>query len=410
MKKIIIILALVTYWSCDNSDTKYEMVTVATPQVMSKSDFRASLEVLPPQPIDESGKMYAYANYIFVNDQYRGIHVIDNSNPVTPTAIAFLKIAGNVDIAIKNNYLYADSATDLVVFDISNIQSIEPIERLEDVFSVYDYQIPEAAQEVNWSSIDLENQVIVGWTLTQERREVSDDQFDFALENGTGGNDVALNDQVGTGGSLARFKIVGNYLYTVGVEHLDVFNISNLSQPILANSKYLGWNIETIFHADGYLYIGSTTGMFIYGLENPSNPNYISEFMHWEMCDPVVVDGDYAFLTLRGGNLCGQMESVLEVIDISNKNNPQLVATYAMDNPYGLGFKDNQLFVCDGNSGLKVYDKTNPLDLQMQAEYNTMLSKDVIPLETVLLMIGDGVLYQYEYTPEGLNPISTMQL
>lgn len=407
---LFLLISFLAFCSCDHDTTEYELVNVAIPEVMSKAAFRNAVEVLPPQNIDESGKIYAYGNYIFVNDKFLGVHIIDNTNPASPIIKAFLKIPGNVDISIKNNYLYADSATDLVVFDISNINNIEPIERLEDVFSVYDYQIPEEAQDVNWIDIDFENEVIVGWTIIQERREINNNQTDIALENGTGGNDATYNDQTGTGGSLARFKIVEDYLYTVGIEEMDVFDISTLSQPVLANSKYLGWNIETIFHSSGYLYIGSTTGMFIYGLDNPSNPNYISEFQHWEMCDPVVVDGDYAFLTLRGGNFCGQMDSVLEVIDISDKTNPQLVASYAMDNPYGLGFKANQLFVCDGNSGLKVYDKTNPLDIQLLEEYGNILSKDVIPLENVLLMIGDDILYQYEYAETGLTPISTLQL
>ncbi len=191
---------------------------------------------------------------------------------------------------------------------------------------------------------------------------------------------------------------------------MDIFNITNLAQPVLDNSLYAGWNIETMFQAEGYLYLGGTNGMFIYSLENPSSPSYISEFTHWEGCDPVVVDGDYAYLTLRGGNLCGQQESILEVIDISNKQNPQLEATYSLDNPYGLGLKDNLLFVCDGTSGLKVFDRTDPLEISLLTHYPDIFAKDVIPLENVLLMIGDETLYQYEYVENGVNLISMLQL
>lgn len=407
IKYLFLTMAFLALLSCNNDNFEYEWVTVATPETISKAEFRTLVEVLPPKTIDESGKIYAYGNYIFVNDENSGVHVIDNSNPTTPTPIAFVRIPGNVDISVKNDYLYADSYTDLLVFDISNINLISQEYRLEDVFAVYDYQIPIEAQEVNWGSFDFDNEVVVGWTLTEERREISNETVDIALENGGG---LDANDQIGIGGSLARFKIVGDVLYTVGTYEMDIFNITNLSQPVLDNSLYAGWNIETMFHADGYLYLGGTNGMFIYSISNPSNPQYVSEFVHWEGCDPVVVDGNYAYLTLRGGNLCGQMESVLEVIDVSDKSNPQLVAAYSMDNPYGLGFKNEQLFVCDGNSGLKVYDKTNPLDLLLQEEYNEMLSKDVIPMEDLLLMIGDDVLYQFEYTETGLNHLSTLQL
>ena len=408
-KNLFLICIAITFWSCNNDNTEYEIINVATPEIMSKAEFRSSVEVLPPQNIDESGKIYAYNDYIFVNDEFQGVHIIDNTYPESPSALAFLKIPGNVDISIKNNYLYADSSIDLVVFDISNINDIQPIARLEDVFSVYDYQIPLEAQEVNWNDFDYNSQVIVGWTVTQEEREVSNNTDDVFLE--TTGGDLATNaSDVGTGGSLARFQIVDDYLYTVGSYEMAIFNIANLSQPTLANTQYAGWNIETMFQADGYLYLGSTNGMYIYSLENPSNPEYISEFAHWEGCDPVVVDGDYAYLTLRGGNLCGQLESVLEVIDISDKSYPQLVASYSLDNPYGLGLKDNLLFVCDGTSGLKVYDRTDPLDITLLTQYPDIFTKDVIPLENVLLMIGDEILYQYEYVENGVNQISTYQL
>ena len=408
LKSSYFVLLFLLILSCNNDKVEYEMITVATPEILSKAEFRNSVEVLGPQNIDEAGKIYAYANYIFVNDEFQGVHIIDNTNPEAPSAIAYLKIPGNIDISIKNNILYADSSTDLVIFDIFNINDIQPIGRLEDVFSVYDYQIPIEAQEVNWNGFDYGSQVIVGWTVTQERREINDNDIMW-LESG--GMDLTNSGDVGTGGSLARFQIVDDYLYTVGSFEMTIFNIADLEQPVLVNTpQYSGWNIETMFQADGYLYLGSTNGMYIYSLANPSSPEFISEFAHWEGCDPVVVDGNYAYLTLRGGNLCGQQESVLEVIDISNKSYPQLVATYTLENPYGLGFKDNILFVCDGTAGLKVFDKTDPLDIQMLTQFQDIHAKDVIPLENVLLMIGDEVLYQYEYTEIGVNHISTYQL
>lgn len=403
VKSVLFLLVIVLFSSCD--DTEYETVTVATPVIMSKAEFRTSVEVLSPQQIDESGKIYSYGDYIFINDMFQGVLVIDNSNPESPIEIAYIRIPGNTDISIKNNFLYADSAIDLLVFDISDISLINQVDRLQDVFSVYDYEIPIEAQEVNWQDYSSQSHVIVDWVLSQEEREIVDSNDDVFLE--TGGGDAALANDVGEGGSLARFQIVDNYLYTVGENEMSIFDISILSQPNLVNTQYAGWNIETMFQADGYLYLGSTNGMYIYDLSTPSSPNYISEFTHWEGCDPVVVDGDYAYLTLRGGNLCGQELSVLEVIDISNKFNPQLVESYALENPYGLGIKDDMLFVCDGTAGLKLYDISNPLELQLVTHYPEIYTKDVIPLENSLIMVGDEILYQYEYIENGISPIST---
>lgn len=403
LKSFLFASLLIVFNSCDN--TEYETITVATPVTMSKAEFRNSVEILNPQTIDESGKIYTYEDYIFINDKFEGVLIIDNSNPQSPVETAYIKIPGNIDISIKNDYLYADSAIDLVVFDISDINHIHQVDRLENVFSIYDYQIPVEAQEVNWEGFDFDNRVIVDWVVTQVEREISNTTDDVFLE--TGGGDAALANDVGVGGSLARFQIVDDYLYTVGSYEMAIFDISSLSQLLLVNTQYAGWNIETMFQSSGYLYLGGTNGMYIYGLTNPAYPNYISEFIHWEGCDPVVVDQDYAYLTLRGGNLCGQQESVLEVIDISNKMNPQLVATHSLENPYGLGIKNDFLFVCDGNAGLKIYNKENPLDIQLLTHYPEIQSKDVIPLENSLIIIGDEILYQYEYVEGGITPLST---
>lgn len=407
LKYFFVSLVFIGALSCDkNDDADYEFVQVATPQLMSKTAFRSSVEVIAPKTIEEPGKIYVYQDYIFVGDVHSGIHIIDNSDPKSPKAIKFIQIPGNEDISVKDNFLYADSATDLVVFDISDINNVSIIEQLEDVFNVYNYDIPVEAEAVDYGKFDFDDDIIVGWTLTTERRKKVDNTIDKALDDGVVLS-AGAESTTGTGGSLARFQIVDNYLYTVGNYEMAIFNIQNLAEPVLSNTQYAGWNIETMFQAEGYLYLGSTNGMYIYNLVNPSSPEFVSDFTHWEGCDPVVVDGDYAYLTLRGGNLCGQLESVLEVIDISDKTNPTLAARYNLENPYGLGIKNNMLYVCDGTAGLKLFERETSEDLRLVNSLKDIQAKDVIPLEKSLIMIGEKTLYQYEYIENNIGLISS---
>ncbi|MGS2725058.1 LVIVD repeat-containing protein [Psychroserpens sp. BH13MA-6] len=396
MKKLVFVFIIICCWSCNNDDNQFETVVVAIPQTITKTALRSAVEIQSPKPILNVGKVYAYQEFIFINEKFKGVHVLDNSNPTAPQQVSFIYIPGNEDISIKNDYLYADSAIDLVVFDIANISSITEVGRLEDVFEIYDYQIPEGADFLDYGEFASDTDVIVGWDLIEERREVSQGDDVFTFDGAEAGN----TNTIGVGGSLARFQIVSDYLYTVGESQMNTFDISNLLQPNLVSTTYAGWRIETMFHADGYLYLGGDNGMFIHSLGNPASPEFISEFTHWEGCDPVVVDGNYAYLTLRGGNFCGQDQSVLEVIDVTDKSQPQLIGQYELDNPYGLGFKGNHLFVCDGTSGLKVFDKTDPSDVQLLHAFNDVQATDVIPLNDKLLMISDNALYQYEYVGE----------
>jgi len=407
LKYFFVSLVFIGALSCDkNDDADYEFVQVATPQLMSKTAFRSSVEVIAPKTIEEPGKIYVYQDYIFVSDVHSGIHIIDNFDPKSPKAIKFIQIPGNEDISVKDNFLYADSATDLVVFDISDINNVSIIEQLEDVFNVYNYDIPVEAEAVDYGKFDFDDDIIVGWTLTTERRKKVDNTMDKALDDGVVLS-AGAESTTGTGGSLARFQIVDNYLYTVGNYEMAIFNIQNLAEPVLSNTQYAGWNIETMFQAEGYLYLGSTNGMYIYNLVNPSSPEFVSDFKHWEGCDPVVVDGDYAYLTLRGGNLCGQLESVLEVIDISDKTNPTLAARYNLENPYGLGIKNDMLYVCDGTAGLKLFERETSEDLRLVNSLKDIQAKDVIPLEKSLIMIGEKTLYQYDYMDNNIGLISS---
>ena len=150
--------------------------------------------------------------------------------------------------------------------------------------------------------------------------------------------------------------------------------------------------------------------MYIYSISNPAVPEFVSEFQHGTACDPVVVDDEYAYITLRGGNNCGALESGLFIVDITDIAAPALTTSYPMDEPFGLGIKGNWLFVCDGSSGLKVYDKSDVENLVQLNHFEDVVAFDVIPLSNSLLMVGEEVFYQYQYQDNSLNLISSLPL
>ncbi|MEM9867444.1 MAG: hypothetical protein AAF765_07150 [Bacteroidota bacterium] len=398
--------------SCSDStpdDDQYAEYVVARPLILSKADFANGVDIVPPQPIDESGKVYTYGDYIFINDKSRGIHVVENSNPQQPVKIAFIEIPGNVDISIKDNFLYADSIMDLIVLDISDITDIQQVNRLENVLRE-GVIFPFEADIVEYGSYNYETDVLVGWETVTERRLIADVRTDdlFFTDEAV----LAANDSAGTGegGSLARFKIVGEFLYAVDSHTINVFDISDLENPKDMEDVYAGFDIETIFNRGEHLFLGSMRGMYIFDISSPATPTFVSEFQHGTACDPVVVDGDYAYVTLRGGNGCGALESGLFIVDISNIENPILTTSYPMEEPYGLGVREEKLFICDGSSGLKVYDKTNVEEITLLNHFKDIVTFDVIPLESHLIMVGDDVLYQYEYLDDNIRLISQIGL
>ncbi len=218
-------------------------------------------------------------------------------------------------------------------------------------------------------------------------------------------SDSSTSSDTGQGGSTARFTIINDYLYTVNENSLRVFDITLPESPNFNVDVPIGFGIETIFPYKNNLFIGSQTGMYIYDLTNPKVPSLLSTYRHVYSCDPVVVQGNYAYVTLRSGNTrCRRGSNELQIIDISNLSLPKLVQSYPMSNPKGLGVDGNNLFICD--NGIKIYDiSVTPIQLKTKFSIS---ANDLIPFDNKLLVIGDDGFYQYKYTDTDITLLSSI--
>lgn len=203
----------------------------------------------------------------------------------------------------------------------------------------------------------------------------------------------------GKGGSMARIAIAGNYLYAVDYQTLKTFDISNMAKPVLLGSSELDFGVETIFYFKNHLFIGSTTGMYIFDISQATNPVFVAEFEHVMSCDPVVANDSLAFVTLRSGGTCrtGTSENQLDIIDITDITNPNLLETIGMTHPYGLGIDSTYIFICHGTEGIGVYQYDSQLNVTQIETISGLSSYDVIPDNKVLYVIGESGFYQYNY-------------
>lgn len=238
-----------------------------------------------------------------------------------------------------------------------------------------------------------------------------------ACEGGSDSLGSGGDSSGGKGGSMARFTIAGDYLYTVDQQTLKTFALSNAAQPEYLDRKdqYLSFGIETIFCMDTLLFIGSQDGMYIYDIARPEFPQQLSYVSHIRSCDPVVASGNYAYVTLNSERQwCGNTSNVLNIYDISDLSHPVLKVTQSMNSPKGLGFDRNKLFVCDAVSGVKVFDVSDPLrpiwidDWTHQPYTEQATAYDVIPIDGVLLVSADRGIFQFDYTGEQLQFLSKL--
>ncbi len=222
---------------------------------------------------------------------------------------------------------------------------------------------------------------------------------------------AASTGSVGKGGSMARFAISGDYLYTINQNEMELFDISEPSHPYPHAKVQVPFDVQTLFSYKTYLYIGAESGMYIYDNSTPSNPTHISDFTHAKSCDPVVVEDDLAFITLNKGSTCrlNSGENTLQVVDIKNPEQPKLLKTMGMWSPKGLGIDDGTLFVCDDSAGLKVFDvtkydhnETNETRVDLLLDSNNTLKNincyDLIAYKNNLIVSNGDDVRQFDYS------------
>jgi hypothetical protein len=375
------------------------------PVYRTKDEVRANIKNNSVREIERPGKIYIRGNYIFLNEIDRGIHIIDNSNKAAPRNIAFIDIPGNLDMAVKGNILYADFYTDLVAIDITNPEQIVVKKFTESVF-------PERYYGNGFSQNPA--MIIQDWvrkdTIVSAYCGGNGGLFD-GLFGGLKSSDVFMSNPAvqsgnataagggspfGVGGSMARFTIVNNYLYAVTESALNVVSIVNGADPTFSNRVQIGWGIETLYPFNNRLFIGSTSGMFIYDITNPTTPVKLGNFTHATSCDPVIADNNNAFVTLRSGTPCRGFTNQLDVLDITNLSSPTLVKTYQMNNPHGLAKDGNTLIICDGSEGLKFYNASDVRNLLLQKHITGLNTYDVIAISGWALVVAKDGLYQYD--------------
>ncbi len=407
MKPRILLLTVITAAlsiGCDKDDAPTgEKVAVAVPILKSLEEIRAAVSVESARSTNSDGKIYVAENYLFYIAQEEGVHIFDNSDPASPQNIAFINLDGVHDIAVKGQYLYADNFVDLLVFDVSDVQNIQLVRTIPNAIEFtpqYPQDVAYYDYAVDWSAGDIITGFDIEMRVMQETDMMMEDFIGSPVVNSMGGNPNA----VGTGGSYAKFQINKDALYTIDSWQLNVFNISDPLSTYFDKSVYMeswfgGGVFETLFIQKDFLFVGATNGMYVVDATDEFNPVFVSAFSHATACDPVVVFENTAYITVRGGSTCGAIEDQVNVIDVTDIANPVLSSTYFLDQPYGLGIRNQKLYVCCGNGGIKVFDAQNPEGLQLMESY-TGNFKDVIALPTHLIAVGDNKITQFAYGPD----------
>ena len=99
----------------------------------------------------------------------------------------------------------------------------------------------------------------------------------------------------------------------------------------------------------------------------------------------------------------------LDVVDVADLANPKKVKSHSMINPHGLGIDDGNLFISEGDHGLKIMDASDPHNISLLRHITDIKTYDVIPYKGVLMVTGRDGIIQYDYSDiNDLKHLSTI--
>lgn len=225
--------------------------------------------------------------------------------------------------------------------------------------------------------------------------------------------DSLQSNNTGINGSITRFVINDNFMYAIDFNYLKIFDITNNDHPVFVSSTLVGYGLETIFVYDNYIYLGANDGVYVISISNPQTPVQLQKIQHTISCDPVVVQGNFAYSTQRVNAVgCGVMWqlSSLAVYDVTNPAQATLVKNIDMENPYGLAIEGDWLLVCDpGKGGIVVYNISNPANPTEMTVAQVTEPRDIILMYPYMVVSTNSKFELYNYSdPLNIYHISSL--
>ncbi len=337
-----------------------------------------------------AGKICLEGNRLFIVIPNEGFSIYDVSQPASPSEIRFVECPGIQDIAVRDEFIYANRYQDLYLLKVPKDRNMpdKVVKWKQNVFPSRTQSNPERAKVQFFSSFEAYKEFWGGDRM------------------GGGMPLVSVN------GSMSALALGGDCLYVVDSCTVKTFIAKPTDPEVLKETdtqEFPEYVLETTWTPGGTkLYVGSKTGIFIFDNANRQAPKLISIYKHKFACDPVVVSGNYAYSTLRSGNECTRRaKSELVVIDVSNPEQPVKVSHVDLVNPFGLAIQGNTLAVCDGFNGLQVFDVRDPKFPKPIGKIDNIQTYDVLINENLTAFVSiQGNLNIYSLQ----QPLSTVPL
>lgn len=159
MSKWLFLLVILLI-SCTKAEVEDRIVNGMKPVYLDYSAIE--IKSSAPRPYNKPGQIVYRSPFIFIGETWKGVHLIDVTDPALPVKVGFIEIPGIQSFNLKEEYIYAKSGGMLVVVDINDYRK---------AFLVSATELFKGSDEINFPEqyigafecYDPLRGIIVGW-------------------------------------------------------------------------------------------------------------------------------------------------------------------------------------------------------------------------------------------------------
>lgn len=121
-------------WNSQTNDEIVPRVAFGLRPVYFTGDDATEIYAEAPRPVLDGAGIVVLGTTILIIDKGTGIHVINNTDPLNPVPISFIRIVGVLTATADGNRLFANNLSDLVTIDITDFRNVSVIDRDQNLF------------------------------------------------------------------------------------------------------------------------------------------------------------------------------------------------------------------------------------------------------------------------------------
>ncbi len=158
---ILLSFVIISLTSCDPAGSGPPDNVLGYAPVYLQKTGDDTIKFLPPQPTIKGGKIYLKDDILYQVELYRGIHIINLSDPEHAEKIGFYEIFGCTQLTMQDNYMYVNSSNDFLVIDVSIMTEPKVVKYDADYFLSSSFLSP--PRSGYFECIDPSKGIVIDW-------------------------------------------------------------------------------------------------------------------------------------------------------------------------------------------------------------------------------------------------------